>query len=134
MVSIMADKKTKKDFFKELLALATSEEQKAFINHELKLLDKKHDSKKPTKAQEENIKVKENILIALTVAEKPMTISALQKESLFADLSNQKLSSLVKQLVDEGKVVRTEEKRVAYFEIIFPDESTEEEKSDEVNE
>ena len=34
-----------------------------------------------------------------------------------ADLTNQRVSALVRQLKDEGKVVRTEDKRKAYFSL-----------------
>lgn len=33
------------------------------------------------------------------------------------DLSNQRVSALVRQLLNENQVTRTEEKRMAYFEI-----------------
>lgn len=114
----MENKKTKRDYFNELLALATTEEQKAFIAHELELLDKKHDNKKPTKAQEENEATKSIILDALLVAEKGVTITELLKTPELAGFTNQKVSALLKPLIEGGLVKRTEEKRVAYFSIV----------------
>lgn len=113
-------KKTKRDFYNELLNLEVvkaNAEQVAFIKHELELLDKKHKKDKPTKAQEENIKIKEDIVNYLIENEKAITISELCKVPSFSNFTNQKLSALMKQLVDNGDVVRTEEKRVAYFQI-----------------
>ena len=47
---------------------------------------------------------------------KKYTISELMKEVVeLADLSNQRVSALVRQLKDDGLVERTEEKRKAYF-------------------
>lgn len=127
----MADKKTKKELFNELLLVAQNDEQKAFIKHELELLEKKHNPEKPTKAQEENIKIKEQIFVELVRFNKPVTISDLQKLEVFKDLTNQKLSALIRQLVQDEEVVRTEEKRVAYFEVAPEDEPEEEEEIDE---
>ena len=47
---------------------------------------------------------------------KKYTITDLMKEVVeLADLSNQRVSALVRQLKEEGLVERTEEKRKAYF-------------------
>jgi predicted transcriptional regulator len=35
-----------------------------------------------------------------------------------ADLTNQRVSALLRQLVDAGKVKRTEDKRKAYFSLV----------------
>lgn len=44
------------------------------------------------------------------------TITDLMKSvPELADLSNQRVSALVRQLKDSGSVIRTEEKRKAYF-------------------
>lgn len=123
----MADKKTKKDFFNELLALATTEEQKAFIKHELELLGKKHNPEKPTKAQEENSKISDQIVSVMENLGKKVTISELQKQPELEGLSNQKVSALMRLLVLSGTVIRTEEKRVAYFEVVSDEPETEEE-------
>jgi predicted transcriptional regulator len=47
---------------------------------------------------------------------KAYTITDLMKSvAELADLSNQRVSALVRQLVESGDVVRTEEKRKSYF-------------------
>lgn len=117
----MENKKTKKELFGEVLAIAEVQENealKAFVAHEIELLEKKSGSKKLTKAQEENIATKNLIEGNLGIFEKAVTIKELQEnDSELALFSNQKISSLLKQLIDEGRVVRTEVKRVAYFAI-----------------
>ena len=73
--------------------------------------------KKPTKAQEANVGIKQVILTALE-GQEAKTVSEIQtlNEEL-GQLSNQKVASLVRQLVEEGKLIRVEEKRKAYFRL-----------------
>ena len=118
----MTNKKlTKKDHFNALLALAEAQNDQTlvdFINHELELLTKKNTSeRKPTAAQKENEIVKKIILAALTTT--PAQISELQKtHAELAEISNQKISALLRQLIQENKVVRTEDKKKALFALI----------------
>ena len=71
--------------------------------------------RKPTATQKANEGYKEAILSFMEVGKK-YTISELMKEVVeLADLSNQRVSALVRQLKDSGLVERTEEKRKAYF-------------------
>lgn len=67
--------------------------------------------KKPTQAQLDNAKLKPQIVALLN---EPMTVSQIAKV-LPGDYSSQKISALVRQLVAEGSVIRTEEKRKALF-------------------
>ena len=70
--------------------------------------------KKPTATQVANEGIK-NIILE-TLGEKSMTVSEMQKaNSELAELSNQKISALIKQMTDNGSVVREEIKRKAYF-------------------
>ena len=117
----MANKKmTKRDYFNELLEIAEVKENKAmveYINHELELLEKKNASKSSaeTKTQKENAGIKENLLNEMESG-KAYTISDMLKElPCCKELTNQKVSALVRQLIAEDKVVRIEEKRKAYF-------------------
>ena len=66
----MENKKTKKELFGEVLKVVTSVEHKEFIQHELELLNKKAGNKKPTKVQEENEKIKVQILEMQAVIDK----------------------------------------------------------------
>lgn len=71
--------------------------------------------RKPTATQKANEGYKEAILSFMEVGKK-YTISELMKSIVeIADLSNQRVSALVRQLKESGLVERTEEKRKAYF-------------------
>lgn len=122
----MTNKKmTKRDYFNGLMevienhkdSIENYEEFKAFIEREIELLNKKRSNSKPTKTQIENEKIKEKILIALEKVDEPVTITELAKMDGLTEYSNQKLSVLSHQLVDEHKVVNTKVKKVSYFKI-----------------
>ena len=95
----------------------TAEELVDFVNHELELLAKKNSAeKKPTEKQTENNGIKETILDVLTENGGLMTITDIQKSTAeLAELSNQRISALVRQLVTDNAVERIEDKRKAYF-------------------
>lgn len=122
----MTNKKmTKRDYFNGLLGVIENhkdsienyEEFKAFIEREIELFNKKRSNSKPTKTQIENEKIKEKILIAFEKIDEPVTITELAKMDGLTEYSNQKLSVLCHQLVDEHKVVNTKVKKVSYFKI-----------------
>lgn len=122
----MTNKKmTKRDYFNGLLGVIENhkdsienyEDFKAFIERENELLNKKRSNSKPTKTQIENEKIKEKILIAFEKIDEPVTITELAKMDGLTEYSNQKLSVLCHQLVDEHKVVNTKVKKVSYFKI-----------------
>lgn len=116
-------KMTKRDYFNAILAvLATVEDTDvsgltAFVNHEIELLENKRSSTKPTKTQTENLAVKETIVSVLKEIGKPVTITEMQKFSVdLAEFSCQKLSALLKQLVENDKTVtKVTEKKKTYF-------------------
>lgn len=110
-------KMTKADYFRQIMAsYPLTEDEKTFVEHELELLAKKNSAeKKPTAVQVANEGIKDAILEAMEEGKK-YTITDLMKEvEACADLSNQRVSALVRQLVTDGSVERTEEKRKAYF-------------------
>ena len=114
-------KLTKRDHFNTLLDLA---EVKAnpklveFINHELELLDKKNAAdKKPTAQQTANEAIKVAILDNMTEGKMYTITDLIKSVPECADLTNQRVSALVRQLVDDKVVVRTEDKRKAYFSL-----------------
>ena len=114
----MANKITKKEMFTMIKAqVKDNAEMVAFIDHEIELLDKKASNKKATKTQEANIGIKSTILAVLEGA-KPMTVTEMQGASAeLGELSNQKVSALVRQLVEAGKVVKTIDKKVSRFSL-----------------
>ena len=113
---------TKRDNFNKLLTIrevAEDTQLVEFINHELELLDRKSASHSTVKTanQKANEEIKTKIVDALVQLGKS-TISELQAGSEeMAEYSNQKLSALLKQLVDSKQVVRTMEKKKASFEV-----------------
>ena len=71
--------------------------------------------RKPTVTQKANEGYKEAILAYMETGKK-YTITELMKGVVeIADLSNQRVSALVRQLKEDGLVLREEEKRKAYF-------------------
>lgn len=114
----MANKKTKREFFGELRAMVEgNEELTNFIDHELELLDKKSTSKS-NKVNTEHTELMETIKNELARIDRAVTITELQKESeTLADYSNQKLSAMLKKLVDNGVVTKVVDKKKSYFKI-----------------
>ena len=89
-----------------------------FLNHELELLDRKNTvDKKPTATQVANEGIKADIKAFLDAHKgEKFTVSALMKSvPAIAEASNQKVSSLVRQMVLDGQADRIEDKRKAYF-------------------
>lgn len=120
----MAEKKLiKKDYFNMLREIVVSMERQDlvdFIDHEIELLNKKSSSKSLTKTQVENEKLKEIILETLKDLNKYATISEIQEYNTeLADLSNQKISALLKQLVDTEIIEKMIDKKKAYFKAGF---------------
>ena len=71
--------------------------------------------RKPTATQKANKGYKEAILAYMETGKK-YTITELMKGVVeLADLSNQRVSAHVRQLKEDGLVLREEEKRKAYF-------------------
>ena len=112
----MVNKKTKKDLFLEVReVVAGNEELVAFIDHELELLNKKA-STKSTKVNDEQVALMKKIVNALNEIGRSVTISELQKENAeMAEYSNQKLSAMLKKLVDNKQVTKIVDKKKSYF-------------------
>lgn len=91
----------------------------AFIDHEIELLEnKKANVRKPTSNQLENETFKKEIVNFLETNEGKFTITEMcEKVSCLKDISNQRVSAIMKQLVDSGNVLKEYEKRKAYFSI-----------------
>ena len=89
-------------------------------------IDKKNSAeRKPTATQTENVGLKVAILEGMESG-KAYTIGDLMKEiPALADLTNQRVSALVRQLKDDGLVTREEIKRKAYFTKVEVETETE---------
>ena len=110
---------TKRDRFNALLSIPAVQADQGlvdFINHELELLAKKNSAdKKPTAQQAANEAIKSAIVEAME-PNHLYTVTEIQKSvAECAELSNQRVSALLRQLKDDKLIIRTEDKRKAYF-------------------
>lgn len=117
----MEKKMTKAHMFtiiKGVPAVAANKEMVEFIDHELELLAKKSASKKPSKKNEENEVLKDKIVEVLGTFENGATVSEiLATGGDFTGMSNQKISALVRQLVLDGTVIKTTDKKKSIFSV-----------------
>ena len=89
----------------------------AYLENELALLDKKARNKKATKTQEENVGIKATILEVLATIGSGTVTDIQNGNAELSAFSNQKVSALVRQLVESGKVVKTVEKKKSIFSL-----------------
>lgn len=92
----------------------------AFIDRQVELINNKSAkaSSKPTKTQTENANIKVLIMGALRKIGAYVTISDMQGQTPeLAEYTNQKLSALMRQLVESGEVVKTVDKKKSYFTV-----------------
>lgn len=113
-------KLTKREKFEMVLAvpaIAENEVLREFIQHEMDLLVKKNSGeKKPTATQVVNEGIKSAILEFVNENPKLFTITDFIKQvPECADMSNQRVNALVRQLLKAELVDRTEIKGRAYF-------------------
>lgn len=123
----MEKKITKREMFAEIIAMAKAsgrDDIKAFAEHEIQLLEKKAShSGGMTANQKQNEAILPTILSALEIVGRPVTLTELQAEvPSMAEFSNQKLSALMKKLVDTHKVIKTSDKRKSLFSLPEADE------------
>ena len=123
----MAEKKiTKREVVEKMLAdsnINSNEVYVAYLKNELELLKKKSENKKATKNQTENAEIKEVIIKVLErmgkgrAGEIQLAVQATDKEK-YATLTNQRTSAILKQMIDEGTVVKTVAKKVSTFSLV----------------
>ena len=152
----MADVKkvTKKEWFAILEGIVNKSDYAdkagalAFITHEVELLDKKSGKAKETKTQKAHGAIMATIIEVLADMGKPVTITDMLTDARLQSyteetkdgsktvaMTNQKLSSMVKKLVDAEEVIRTEEKKKAYFSLpVAEEEPAEGEENETENE
>ena len=112
-----APKMTKRDYFNNIKnKYPLTEDEVKFIDHEIELLDKKNSAdKKPTAQQVVNKSTQEAILANMEDGKMYTITDLIKTVPECADMTNQRVSALVRQLVTDGAVVRIEDKRKAYF-------------------
>ena len=110
-------KMTKKEMFNQILTHLTDAAEIEFVMHEIELLEKKAGAKsgKPTANQVANEAVKAEIVEFLGGVESATIADITAGVAGLEGASNQKVSALMKQLVDAGEVVKVYEKRKAFF-------------------
>lgn len=120
----MSNKVTKKENFKAIIEVLANQGKTDLVEvmqHEIELIEKKALNAKMTKNQEANQDIKALMLQALEEVGVPVSITELLAESpelvKATNGSNQKVSALMTQLKNEGKVVRTQDKKKALFSI-----------------
>lgn len=82
--------------------------------------------RKPTATQTENIGFKSDILEYLATVDSATITDLMKNVPALAELSNQRVSAIVRQLKESGEVVREEIKRKAYFSLPSEDEEVDE--------
>ena len=119
----MANKKTTKREYYELIKskLADNDEIVAFCDHEIELLDNRKKTvdgeKKLTPKQKENLALVEKILDNMEV-DTIYSISDMQRKiEVCKELTNQKISSLVRQAMSDGTIERVEVKGRAFLKL-----------------
>jgi len=117
-----AKKVTKKEMFGRLIEIVEganiqdAETIVEFLNHEIELVSKKRNGQ--TKVQKANEELVEIIYNAIAEAEKPITVTEIYEVVKNDKITSpQKVSALVKKLVDAEKISREEIKKKAYFSV-----------------
>lgn len=120
----------KKDYFeilKDLNEVKSNQALVDFIDHELDLLTRKNSGeRKPTKTQKENKVFSQQILDTMEV-NRDYSVTEIQKQILGEhDFSNQKVTALLRPLVNSGAVIRSTAKgKAVYTKAVAPAESAE---------
>lgn len=119
----MANKMTQKDYFNEIIALAQEngrDDLVAFCEDRIEKLSRKSGSKKPTKTQVENEGIKDTIVEVLgEIAPATATMIATDPR---VNVSNQKVSALLRQLIENGDVVKATDKGKSLFSLATVEE------------
>jgi hypothetical protein len=121
----MEKKMTKKEMFTLIATLnASNQEIVDFCNHEIELLERKK-SQGNAKANEKMDSQVALVYNALVSVGKPITASELIAQGGLDELANesgvvstQKVSALLKKLVDSGKVSKFTDKKKTYFSVV----------------
>lgn len=123
----MEKRLTKKDYFEMIKGVcANNADIVEFCNHEIELLNRKNSKNGSTKTQKENEIVAKMLIEELAKINKPVTITDLMNTSEIVKnytlengnkLTNQKISAIFKQLVENNKITKVTDKKKSYFSI-----------------
>ncbi len=94
-----------------------------FMEHEMELVSRKRSSgnSKPTAKQAEQDAMREKILAFLR---ENGTSTATDIQNALS-ISNQRVNGLMRPLVKSGEIIRTEDKKKAYFSVAVPESENE---------
>ena len=111
---------TKREMFvaiANVAEVAANQEMVDFLNHQIELLDNRKNSKSKgmTKTQKANEEVKVAIADVLAEAEDKLTVTEMLSDERLNGYTNQKISALLRQMIEAGMVVKTVEGKKAYF-------------------
>ena len=120
----MADvKMTKAQMFEAIKAIpevAKNEEMVEFIDKQIAQLAKRKTTE--TKTQKENVILMDKVLVAMeSIGRKATATEIMKSDEELATYSLPKISAMLKKLIECGKVERTIEKKIAYFEVASTD-------------
>lgn len=114
----MATKKTIKEMYKEIMEVTGIKENKEYTEFLQDRLEKAtRKNSKSVKVDKEQAHVMELITATLEKMDKPVTITEMQKNSELSEYSNQKLSALLRKLIDNETVVKVSDKRTSKFSL-----------------
>ena len=114
----MANKKTQREFFMDAIGVAMNagrDDLVEFFEGRIEALNKKTASRKPTKTQEANEALKSSILEVLT--DEGQTVTEVLTKLNDNTLSNQKVSAVLRQMVEAGTVVKFTDKKKSLFKM-----------------
>lgn len=121
----MANKMTQRDYFNEIIALAREngrDDLVEFAQGRIDALSKKKAGAKPTAKQAENEVLKTEIAKVLGEVG-GLTATEITKHSdALAGLTPQKVSALLKQMIDAGVVRKDMDKKSAKFSLVPADD------------
>ena len=117
----MADvKMTRVEMFNAIKAIpqvADNQEMVDFIDKQIAQLAKRKSAE--SKTQKENKALMEVVVDAMEVLNKPATATQIMKsDTSLSELSLPKVSALLKKLIEDGRVERTIEKKIALFSLV----------------
>lgn len=118
----MTTKKTIKEMYMEIMEVTgvkENQEYTEFLQDRLEKATKKksRSGKVNAEKEKEQAHIMELITATLEKMDKPVTITEMQKDSELSEYSNQKLSALLRKLVDNGTVVKISDKRTSKFSL-----------------
>ena len=116
----MADvKMTRVEMFNAIKAIpqvADNQEMVDFIDKQIAQLAKRKSAE--SKTQKENKALMEIVVDAMVVLNKPATATQIMKSDAYlSELSLPKVSAMLKKLIEDGRVERTIEKKIALFSL-----------------